>query len=211
MIIVFIELTNELLLIIMFGSAILLIMLYKTKQKSTRKNKTVGSELLLNENTTHLIQEQKESYESIISGQKQQIKSLQMAVNRYKGIYPDEDEDEDERQTSKVSLKNLEENYDIDIQKALPLLDTFKSSIPFLKNMDSSQIPTLLNNPLVKNYIWDYVKKNKEQMLQLGIIVPKGTVQQIQEKPKEQVQTNGINSDGTKTLQFEQSNAQFMA
>ena len=98
------ELSNELLLIIVFGSAILLIMLYKSKQKTTRKNKTIGSDLLLNENTSQLIQQQKESYESIITGQKQQIKSLQMAVNRYKGIYPDE---ELEEETPKVSLKNL--------------------------------------------------------------------------------------------------------
>lgn len=115
---------------------------------------------------------------------------------------------ETKQEEIEITTDNLEEHYDIDINAAMPLVKSMKSTIPFIANMDDSKIPELINNPMVKKFVWKYIKENSEEMIDLGVIVPKGQLTKIEtkeEKPKDG------NPDGMMNLAFSDANAKHMA
>lgn len=173
--------------------------IFKSKQKRT--NKTVKED---NMDTI------KQSYESTIEILKEQLnlvteesKSVKRRLAKEIGLNMERDEPKEEKQI-KISSKNLEEHYEINVENALKLVESM--NIPFLDNMDKSKIPALLNNPMIKNKVWDYIRENKDEMISLGAIVPKGTVQETQTEPQEEKP-----SDETMQLGFTQDNAKYMA
>lgn len=141
-----------------------------------------------------------------------QIEALKKELTSWKGKYyallrqsqPELEDDENmSKPTRNTSVKNLENEYEIDISKALPLLDSF--NLPF--NIDKSKIPALLNNPLIKGKVWEYIKKNKDEMISLEIIVPKGTIQNTQQD----AEVEDSNPTGMLNLSFDQTNSKYMA
>lgn len=109
----------------------------------------------------------------------------------------------------KITDKNIQENYKIDIDAALPLIKSLKSSIPFLKEMDDSKLPELINNPIARKYAWDYIKKNREEMIGLGVIVPIGTTLQVAKPIPDNNNTSQDKIDG---LEFNNvNNEKYMA
>jgi len=108
---------------------------------------------------------------------------------------------------TKINAKNLEEFYEIDVSNGLKLVESM--NIPFLNNMDKSKIPELINNPIIKKKVWSYIKENKDEMINLGVIVPIGSMQdnKVVEKTKEESPSN----DGTIQLEFSEDNAKYMA
>lgn len=110
---------------------------------------------------------------------------------------------------TKITEKNLEEHYEIDVLNGLKLVKTM--NLPMLNNIDESKIPDLLNNPMVKNTVWNYIKKNKDEMISLGVIIPKGTMVEnaIDESKKESKQEE--NSNGMMQLEMTTENSKYMA
>ncbi len=104
----------------------------------------------------------------------------------------------------KINSKNLEEHYEIDISNGVKLVKSM--NLPFLENMDESKIPSLINNPMIKGKVWDYIKSHKDEMISMGVIIPKGQSQNITE------QSTDSSSEKTEGyLKFNESNEKHMA
>ena len=82
------------------------------------------------------------------------------------------EDDNDDSIDTRIPTRNLEEHYEIDVNSLLQILKNIK--LPF--QIDQSKIPELLQNPLVKAKAWEYIKKHREEAIQLGAIVPIGSV-----------------------------------
>ena len=107
-----------------------------------------------------------------------------------------------EKEKIEITSENLQEHYEIDVESGLKLVESL--NLPLLENMDKSKIPALMNNPMVKNLVWKHIKENKDEMISLGVIIPKGQKQtETKEEPKEE--------SGLMNLEFSNSNAKYMA
>jgi len=199
---------------VMFAGMVVIvaIILYQNVLKSKQK-RTVKSVQDVNINTVS------QSYQSTIEILKDQIeliteesKSVKRRLAKEIGLNYERDGTTPEKEI-KISSKNLEEYYKIDISAALPLISSMKKSIPFLKDMDNSKIPELINNPIVKKYVWDYIKKNKDEMISLHVIVPIGQVTQVQEskEPKTEEEQITNNESSMMGLAFDNTNGKYMA
>lgn len=157
------------------------------------------------------------SYEGTIEILKQQLQlvtseslSVKRRLAKEIGLNYERNDDVPEKEI-KINDKNLDQHYEIDLNAALPLVKSLKSTIPFLKNMNDSEIPNLINNPIAKKFAWDYIKKNKDEMISLGVIVPIGQTapEQIEEK---QEGTREKETDvGMMNLNFDENNRKYMA
>lgn len=189
-------------LIILTGTALILLYQNVFKSKQKRTNKTVR------EDNMDII---KQSYESTIEILREQLnlvteesKSVKRRLAKEIGLNMERDEPQEEKEI-KINSKNLEENYEIDVVNGVKLVESM--NLPFLNTMDKSKIPDLLNNPMIKGKVWDYIKKNKDEMISLGVIIPKGQVSQTETKEEEKPQAE----NGMMNLEFNNSNAKFMA
>lgn len=102
----------------------------------------------------------------------------------------------------KIDVKNLQQEYVIDVDSGVKLVESM--NLPLLDNMDKSKIPNLLKLPMVKKKVWEYIENNVDEMISLGVIVPKGQTTE-QEKSVEQ------SENGMMNLEFSENNAKFMA
>lgn len=139
-----------------------------TKTNKNKQKRTIKSFQDENMETIH------ETYEKTIGILKEQIeliteesKSVKRRLSKEIGLNQAE-----EREESNISTKNLEEHYEIDVNSLSTILKSIK--LPF--NIDQSKIPELLNNPLIKAKAWEYIKKHRDEAIQMGAIVPIGSV-----------------------------------
>ncbi len=108
-----------------------------------------------------------------------------------------------------ITSDNLEEHYEIDVASGLKLVESM--NLPLLKNMDKSKLPEMMNNRIVKSYIWNYIKKNKDEMIELGVILPKGQMVENTIKDSKTEDKKEENPSGMLELEFGQGNAKYMA
>lgn len=99
-------------------------------------------------------------YELQIEGLTKANRRLQNKVNRESKFSKDDDEEDEEQQ---VSLND----YEIDIQKAEPLLKQFGMNAEALKN------------PMLQNLIMEKIGQNAELAITLGYIRPRQNIQQV--------------------------------
>lgn len=108
----------------------------------------------------------------------------------------------------KITEKNLQEHYEIDMLSGLKLVESMNLDI--LKNMDKSKLPKMLDNPIVKSAVWSYIKKNKDEMIELGVIIPKGQMVENAIKDSKEPMSEE-NDNGMMNLEFANDNAKYMA
>lgn len=195
------------LILILFGmSCVTLSVVYLSKFSGRKQKKIVKG--IKDENTDEIIK----SYENSMTIIKQQNEFLMADAKQTKkklaaeiGVNLRNREEESTQTEIKITDENLEEYYEIDVTNGIKLVESMK--LPFLDNMDKSKIPDLINNPIIKGKVWKYIKENKDEMISLGVIVPKGIVQE--KSTKEEVKND--NPDGMLELEFSQKNANHMA
>lgn len=192
-------------LVVVFGSFVVLLLTKFSKRKQRKSSNTVQEQ-----NIETIIQSYENSMEILKNQNQFLVEDSKMAKRRLAaeiGVNLRNNQEELQNKEIKVTTKNLEENYEIDIKAALPLIKSLKSNIPFLKNMDDSKLPELINNPIAKKFAWDYIKKNQSEMIELGVIVPKGQVVETEQSETETDDTKKINGE----LQFSEANKEYMA
>lgn len=173
----------------------------KNKQKKatkTVKEENFDSVVQTYANTVTVLSEQNE----FLVAENKTIKK-RLAAEIGVNIKAEQEENYPEISNPRITEKNLEEHYEIDVTNGIKLVKTM--NLPFLENMDESKIPSLLNNPIVKNKVWEYIKENKDEMISLGVIIPKGQVSQ------ESTETPETETNGMMNLEFADSNAKHMA
>lgn len=197
--------------LVLFGVSVpTLALVYLTKFSGKKQKKVVKT---VKEENTEAITTSYQNTINVLSEQNnflvQENKTIKKRLAAEIGVNLRAEQEENPQQEEiKITTGNLEEHYDIDINAAMPLVKSMKSTIPFIANMDDSKIPELINNPLVKKFVWKYIKENKDEMIDLGVIVPKGQLTQIQEtkeEPKEE------NPQGMMDLKFADNNSRYMA
>lgn len=163
------ELILSVVALLMVGStfSFFLYLKYIRNQRNTTK-KTVKSQT--ETFAAEQIREIQELYQNkivilqeTIKEQHTRIKSLQNAVNRYKGIEKNSQSDDDDEESA---IEELSNDYEIDPKKALEYAQKFNLNVG------------ALNNPALQNLIWEKIKENKDTALLLGIIRPKSGLAQ---------------------------------
>ncbi len=110
---------------------------------------------------------------------------------------------------TKITANNIQDFYEIDISNGLKLVESM--NIPLLNNMDKSKIPDLINNPMIKKKVWSYIKENKDEMIDLGIIIPIGQDMKDNVTTKEVDTKKESSNNGMMELGFDDSNGKYMA
>lgn len=158
----------------------------------------------------------KESYSSTIEIQRGQIelvseenKSLKRRLAKEIGLNYVRNDPTETIKDIKITEKNLQEHYEIDMLSGLKLIESM--NLPLLKNMDKSKLPDMLNNPIVKSAVWSYIKKNKDEMIELGVIIPKGQMVENAIKDSKQETKQEENPSGMMELEMNNENSKYMA
>ena len=99
-------------------------------------------------------------YDLQIEGLTKANRRLQNKINRESKFYKDEDEEDEE---SQISLND----YEIDVEKAAPLLKQFGMNAEALKQ------------PMLQNLIMEKIGQNAELAITLGYLRPKQHLQQV--------------------------------
>lgn len=195
--------------IIFSVSVIPISVIYLTKFNGIGRKKAIKS--IERQNIDEIIKSYQNSME-VLKSQNQFLfedsKQVKQKLSREMGINMRKNEVELEASNPKINSKNLRDYYEIDLSNGLKLVESM--NLPFLKDMDKSKIPELINNPIIKNKVWSYIKDNKDEMIDLGVIVPIG--QKIQddtvvEKTKVKEETDG----NMMNLSFGNENGKYMA
>jgi len=175
-------------LIIFTVSTVTLAGVYLAKFSALKRKKAVKSVEDVNADTI------RKSYENSMEILKiqndflmQDSKTTKKRLAAEIGINLRENQEENEINT-KITTANLQEHYEIDINSITKLLPTL--NIPLLQNIDMSKIPELINNPIIKSKAWDYIKQHKQEMIDMGVIVPIGKTTELQEENKAPVENS---------------------
>lgn len=148
------------------------VFMYFTNKKNQiiTKNKPIKT---TKDELENLVKEQvrviQDNYIAQIEMLKKDKSSIQNKLNRIEGLYyklKSEVNEYDESEESD-SIESLMSQYDIDPQKA----------IEYTKKLGLN--PQALANPALQNVVWEKIKEHQDIALMLGIIRPKGMVQQI--------------------------------
>lgn len=131
----------------------------------------------------------KVEYDKLKSFYEEKVLTIERELKHWRGravkLEQIEDDNDDSINT-RVPTRNLEEHYEIDVNSLSQILKNIK--LPF--QIDQSKIPELLQNPLIKAKAWEYIKKHREEAIQLGAIVPignaKSTPQNIESDTSEE-------------------------
>ena len=158
----------------------------KPKQKRTTKS--------IQSDNSQIIYETYEKTIEVLKNQMELVATESLAVKRRLakeiGLNKEDDESENSNDISKIATKDLQEHYVIDVNAISKLLPTL--NIPMLKNIDMKKIPELLDNPIVKIKAWDYIKKNRKEAIEMGVIVPIGKIEQVEESTEQKKIVNGV-------------------
>lgn len=199
---------NLIVILVLFTVSVIgLSILYLTKsrsslQKGTRKSlKTIETENLNSikdayANSMEIIKEQNAFLMEDAKQSKKKVANQAGIIIRQNGGQQEEE--------IKITDKNIQEHYEIDVNNGMKLVESM--NLPFLNGMDKSKLPELINNPLVKSRVWDFLKVNKDEMISLGVLVPKGS-KQTQTEPQQKESTE----DGMMHLEFDNKNSNHMA
>jgi len=196
-------------LVLFSVSIVSITMIYITKFSGNKRKKAIKT--VETENIDSIVQSYANSIE-VLKEQNEFLvgenKTIKKRLAAEIGVNLRQNEVETKQEEIKITEKNLEEHYEIDMINGLKLVQTM--NLPFLNNMDKSKVPELMNNPMVKNAVWNYIKKNKDEMINLGVIVPKGQmVENAIEDSKETKQED--NPNGMMQLEMTPENSKYMA
>lgn len=179
----------------------------------TNRNKQKKSIKTVKEENMEVV---KESYSSTIEIQRGQIelvseenKSLKRRLAKEIGLNYVRNDPTETIKDIKITEKNLQEHYEIDMLSGLKLIESM--NLPLLNNMDKSKLPEMLDNPIVKSAVWSYIKKNKDEMIELGVIIPKGQMVENAIKDSKQETKQEENPSGMMELEMNTENSKYMA
>lgn len=192
-----------------FGSFVVIVKsnFVKSKQRRTIKEAQDVNIITVTESYEQTIKVLQRQNELLV----EESKSVKRRLAKEIGLNYKREEDNNSP-SYMINSKNLDENYEIDMIKAMPLINSMKNSIPFLQNMDVTKINGLINNPIVKKFVWNYIKKNKTEMINLGVIVPRGSITHTGEVKSTNTQDEiQDNKETISNFQFNENNEKYMA